>query len=76
MQLVQNLRSADLTLGMQVSAGSIWVATSIILETTADWQLMALTADTISNELVLTAALPLSLTHTNTVNSHTYIVGR
>lgn len=41
----------------------------VVLEAAADRQQAELTADPVSDELVLTAALPLPLTHTHI---HTY----
>lgn len=55
-----------LTFKVEVGTSGVWMTSSVVLETAADWQLSELTADSVSNVIVLTAALPLPLnTHTH-----------
>lgn len=73
LRLISSAVLQHLTFKVKVGALSILVAATVALETAADGQLLQLTHQTVTNEVLLTAALPPALnTHART-DTHTVI---
>lgn len=53
--------SCSVTFKVEVGAFGVLMTQAVVLETAADWQLLDLTGDSVSDVVVFTAALPLPL---------------